>query len=441
MKYLRLYPRYRRLTHRLAPSPRVVAGSPAELARLLRATRRALGGRVALLADENTAAAAAEVVDATGGGCAMILPGSPIVIPDIEIAERVARTAAEAGSRALVVLGGGTLTDIAKYAAEQSDLELLCMPTAASVDAYTSARSALRISGYHRTPASRAPSVILASPPVVESAPAALTFAGLGDLVAKVIARLDWELGALMTDEAFSLRDAEWCAAVSRHALMRLRREGLRRAAFPALDALLVTGRAMLVFGTSRPAASCEHTMAHLWEVVLDAGTTDAGAGVPYHGLLVARAAGYVVSAYRWIVDRLAEGAPPGSSPSGAAPHELDRHLQEAVPPDMQPFLEKMREETRRAALDKAAIDERRSRLAVHRETILTLADRAITDAERGLEALANAGVEDHLPQVPRHWVERSLQWVRYLRGRYSMFNLAFEMGWEPALLDYLDAD
>ncbi len=447
MEHLRLYPRYRRVTRRLAPSPRIVAGSPSRLARLLRSTARALDGRIRLLADENTAAAAPEIVDAIAEGSVSILPGRPAVIPEIEIAQRVAREAADAGSSAIVVVGGGTLTDIAKYAAEQADLELLCVPTAASVDAYTSARSALRIDGYHRTPASRVPSVILASPSVVAEAPDALTLAGLGDLVAKMIARLDWQLGALMTDEAFSVREAEWCARVARHALMRLRREGLRHAAFPALDALLVTGRAMRVFGSSRPAASSEHTMAHLWEVVLDAGSADLRLVVDhpvppahFHGLLVARAAGYVVSAYRWILGRIVASAPAGSSAPGEAPHEFDRRWQESVPPDMQPFLAKMREETTRAPLDAPTITERRSRLATHRETIIALADRAITDAERGLDALSLAGIEDLLPQIPPHWVVRSLQWVRYLRGRYSMFNLAFEMGWEPELLDFLDA-
>lgn len=442
MEHLRLYPRYRRVTRRLAPSPKIVTGSPSELARLLRSTARALDGRIRLLADENTAAAAPELVDAIAGGSATILPGSPVVVPDIDIAERIAREAAEAGSRAMVVIGGGTLTDIGKYAAEQADLELLCVPSAASVDAYTSARSALRIAGYHRTPTSRVPSVILASPPVVAEAPRALTLAGLGDLVAKVIARLDWQLGALMTDEAFSAREAEWCAGVARHALARLRREGLPRAAFAALDALLVTGRAMRVFGSSRPAASAEHTMAHLWEVAFDAGdgTGHSAPAGHYHGLLVARAAGSVVAAYRWILGRILASASAGPSLPGEAPHELDCRWQELVPQDMQPFLAKMQEETTRAPLDARAIADRRARLAAHRETIITLADRAITDAERGLDALVRAGIEDHLPQIPAHWVGRSIQWVRYLRGRYSMFNLAFEMGWEPELLAFLGA-
>ncbi len=431
MEHLRLYPRYQHLTRKEVASPRIVTGSAASLARLLRRSSRALGNRIWLLADDNTATAAPELVEALGcGERASILPGTPTVIPDVALAERIAAEAADAGSRTIVVIGGGTLTDLAKYAAHVADLELLSVPSAASVDAYTSARSALRIAGYHRTPEARVPTVILACPAIIEAAPESLTLAGLGDLVAKVIARFDWQLGAIATGEDFSLREAEWSARVARHALARLRRAGLRAASFPALDALLVTGGTMLVFGSSRPSASSEHTMAHLWEVALD----DTGAD-RYHGLLVARAAVYVIAAYRWILGRLRTGTPPGPSP-----HDAGRHWEERLPPDMQPFLDKMREETGTWTVDATVVAERRSRIASRRALIVEMAERAISDAERGLHALQMAGIGAYLPDIPDHWVARSIQWVRYLRNRYSMFNLAFEMGWEPELLDHLDA-
>ena len=459
MQHPRLYTRYQRLTRREARCPRIVTGTPDALALLLRRSSKALGERVWLLADENTAAAAPELVDALGGGeHATILPGRPAVIPDIAIAERIAADSADAGSRAIVAIGGGTLTDLAKYAARVADLELLCVPSAASVDAYTSARSALRIAGYHRTPDARVPAVILACPAIIEAAPDALTLAGLGDLVAKVIARLDWELGAIVTGEAFSLREADWSAHVARHALARLRRAGLRGASVPALDALLVTGRTMLVFGSSRPSASSEHTMAHLWEVALGAGEaplrgacdglhqhhgglrdhSDAEAHHHdlchlYHGLLVARAAGHVVDAYRWILARVRTAAP-----AGASPHDTGRLWEEQLPPDMLPFLDKMREETGEWTLDAQEIARRRSRVSARRDLIVELADRAIADAERGLYALEMAGLGAYAPGIPHHWVARSIQWVRHLRNRYSMFNLAFEMGWEPDLHDHL---
>jgi glycerol-1-phosphate dehydrogenase [NAD(P)+] len=431
MEHLRLYPRYHHLTRKELGSPRIVTGTPDDLALVLRRAAKALGHRIWLLADENTAAAAPELVDALGGGeRASMLPGTPAVVPEIALAEQIAAEAVEAGSRAIVVIGGGTLTDLAKYAARVADLELLCVPSAASVDAYTSARSALRIAGYHRTPDARVPTAILASPAIIDAAPDPLKLAGLGDLVAKLIARLDWQLGAFVTGEEFALREADWSAYVARHAFARLRQAGLRAASFPALDALLVTGRTMLVFGSSRPSASSEHTMAHLWEIALDDTV-----GERYHGLLVARAAEHVITAYRWIVARLRTG-----TPAGPSPHDSGRDWERHLPSDMHRFVDKMREETGTWTLTAAVAAERRSRIDSQRARIVELAERAIVDAERGLYALEMAGIGAYLPEIPHRWVARSLQWVRHLRNRYSMFNLAFEMGWEPELLDHLDA-
>ena len=340
MENLRLYNRYRAATRQAASAPRVVEGTPRELARLVRRTVREVDGKVWLVADRNTAAAAPEIVEALGPNHQTLLPGTPTVVPHIEIAEQIARDAGAAGTRVMVVIGGGTLTDLAKYAALQADAMLLSVPSAASVDAYNSARSALRIEGYHRTPDARVPAAILASPAIIESAPEALSLAGLGDLVAKLLARLDWHVSALVTGEAFSLRETEWSARAARHALARLRHAGLEEAAYAGLDALLVTGRAMRVFGSSRPAASSEHTVAHLWEVALE------GDEEHYHGLLVAEAARHVVRAYRWILGRLEGLQAKSTLELNPWPREAEASWESRLPDDMKPFAGKMREES-----------------------------------------------------------------------------------------------
>jgi len=413
----------------------VITGPPEALARMVRATARRLDGRVWLVADRNTASAAPEVTDALATAVgATILPGVPPVVPRIELSQQIAEESAKADARALVVIGGGTLTDLAKHAAHLNRIDVISVPSAASVDAYNSARSALRIEGYHRTPEARVPSVILACPDLIESAPEALTLSGLGDLVAKLLARLDWQVSALITDETFSLRDTEWSARAARHALARLRYGGLDEAAFAALDALLVTGRAMRVFGSSRPAASSEHTIAHLWEVALE--EQDAH---HYHGLLVAEAAGHVVRAYRWVLGRLTRSS--GERLVDVAEiASRNAGWSDRAPDDMQPFLDKMREESADRSVTATSVAEHRDRITAANPQIIALAERTLDDAERGLETLREAGLNRYLPEIPHHWVARSLQWVKYLRNRYSMFDLAFEMGWEPELLEYMGA-
>lgn len=434
MSDLSLSERYRRATRRVTSAPRLIVDSPGRLARRLRDLVRQADGLVWLLADLNTAAAAPEIVDALPPDRATILPGAPRVVPEIELAERVADEATSAGSRLLVSIGGGTITDLAKYAVRIGRLELVCVPTAASVDAYTSARSALRIEGYHRTPDCRVPDVILVAPAIVAAAPHELTLAGIGDLVAKLIARLDWELGAIVTGEGFSRREAEWSARAARTALARLRHAGLEAAALAGLDALLLTGRTMRVFGSSRPAASSEHTIAHLWEVAIGEEVES------LHGLLVVRAAYEIVRAYGWVVERLvADGGAAGVTAAEVA--GLEACWQERVPDDMRPFLGKMREESAGRAVAEASVVERRGRIRARRAEIVGLASRALSDVRRGLDALETAGIAAHLPPIPERWRRRGVEWVKYLRNRYSMFDLAFELGWEGELFEDLNAN
>ncbi|MFP4113481.1 MAG: iron-containing alcohol dehydrogenase [Spirochaetales bacterium] len=453
MKKLELYERYRRLTRREARGPRLVVGSPESLARGLRALLRDADNRILLLADRNTAAAAPELVNALAGCTAeTILPGTPPVVPEILISEEIARKATESRARGIVVLGGGALTDLAKYAARVAGIDLISVPTAASVDAYTSEKSALRVDGYHSTPEAKVPSAILASPQIIEAAPTALTLSGLGDLVAKLIASLDWEVSSLITGESFTRREAQWSERAARQALARLRHAGLREAAFAGLDSLLVTGRAMRLEGSSRPAASAEHTFAHLWEVALEGEPTgdapDAGAvggtdttteptdeRIHYHGLLVTVAARYVTVAYRWIAEQIAAGA----KPHEPWPRREEAGRQSRVPADMAAFLEKMREESAGRVVNDRVVAERRALVERHRGTIVEIAHRTLSDAERALESLAQAGIGAYLPLIPTHWVRRALEWVKYLRNRYSMFDLAFEMGWEQELLQFMD--
>ncbi|MFW5688887.1 MAG: hypothetical protein ACOC1U_04870, partial [Spirochaetota bacterium] len=210
---------------------------------------------------------------------------------------------------------------------------------------------------------------------------------------------------------------------------------GLSAAAFPALDALLTTGRAMRVFGSSRPAASSEHTVAHLWEVALEEGDTHF-----YHGLLVAEAAGHVIRAYRWVLDRLADDAALAGALPANTIAERERGWAERVPEDMKPFLDKMQEESAGRHVDPAVVTARRERIRAHRDAIIALADQTLRDSERGLDTLRGAGLGRYLPEVDGHWVGRGLQWVKYLRNRYSMFDVAFEMGWEDELLEYMNA-
>ena len=327
----------------------------------------------------------------------------------------------------MLSVGGGTITDLAKYAALECDVPLIAVPTAASVDAYTSTKSALRIGGYHRTPAARTPDLVIACPEVLESQPTDLGLAGVGDLIAKLIARIDWQVGHLVAGETFDEATSWWSAQAARTALARFRRSGLVASSMTALDALLVTGRAMMIAHSSRPAASAEHTMAHLWEV--------AGGEEHLHGALVARGTVITVQAYRWIVRRLAERR--DARPIHPILH-AEQTWRDRIPDAMTPYRSKMDEESEGRVLDEKVLRMRRDRIARCRPRAARIADALLDEAERALASLQETGVAGAIPEISSEWQSLAVRWVKYLRNRYSLFDLAFEMGWEPELYEAL---
>ncbi len=404
--------------------PDLIDTSAAGAARFVRNLRSA-GYRPFLLADDHTALACPEVVEELyRPGSAWVLPGTPRVVPAIETSRQLSgRVKALDAPVVLVVVGAGTLTDIAKHAALEADVPVIAIPTAPSVDAYASARSALRIDGYHRTPVCRVPAAVLGCADVIEAAPDELILAGLGDLTAKLIARIDWEVSSIVTGEPFDRASADWCAFSARSAMAALRHGTLRSAAIPALDALMVSGLSMQLIGASRPAASAEHTLAHLWEIAVpfDASQTD------LHGLLVTTAIRTVVDHYRSIVAALRSGTLPSGSARDIAAFEAG--WRGRVPVEMSPFVGKMEEESAGRVLDAGEVTRRRDVIAANRDRIIEVCG-GLDDAERAIDALDRAGIGAHEPPIPQEWVERAVDWVRYLRNRYSLFDVAFEMGW-----------
>ena len=116
-----------------------------------------------------------------------------------------AATAAVRGAAVVVALGGGTVTDIGKWACSRDGLiPLVVVQTAASVDGFTDDVSVVLRSGVKRTLPSRWPDVIVSDVTTIAQAPAAMNRAGYGEMVSMFVAPLDWFLsGRLGLDPTF----------------------------------------------------------------------------------------------------------------------------------------------------------------------------------------------------------------------------------------------
>jgi glycerol-1-phosphate dehydrogenase [NAD(P)+] len=256
---------------------------------------RLKGGRSALiLDDQNThAVAGAEISEKFHlqrlRFQTMTLPGD-VSATDSQADAVMANTH---GHELIVAVGSGTINDLAKYAAGQQHKPYWCVPTAPSMNGYTSSIAAIKKAGVKRTLASPPPQFVYIRPDVICSAPLRLRQAGFCDVMAKSVSDIDWQMESLLFSGTYCRLPSRMVSDLESdyREFPDLIREGQQDAVTALLNGLLVSGVAMSVAGSSAPASGGEHLVSHF----LDMRETFTGRRPELHGLQVAL--GIVLSA------------------------------------------------------------------------------------------------------------------------------------------------
>ncbi len=238
--------------------------------------------------DENTEAVAGARVAAELGAESLVLPA------EVHATEPAAEAVAARVSGTLVAVGSGTLTDIVRYAAHLAGCEFFSVPTAASMDGYASGVAALERDGVKLTLPARGPAGVFADPRIAARAPVELTRAGIGDLLAKATARVDWLAAHLLYGEDW--RELPPPAPLDIEALLA----GEVEAMAGLMRGLIDSGIAMAEIGSSRPASGCEHHASHLWDLLAGRGLRQRA----LHGLQVGYATGFAMRLQRFAFGR-----------------------------------------------------------------------------------------------------------------------------------------
>jgi glycerol-1-phosphate dehydrogenase [NAD(P)+] len=132
---------------------------------------------------------------------------------------------------------------------------------------------------------------------VAAQAPSELTRAGLGDLLAKASARVDWLAAHLLYGERYDSGVAERVlgplrlACDSTSAVLAGEPGAIRE----LLRGLIESGIAMAIFGNSRPASGSEHHASHFWDLLAAQGRRAHAS----HGLQVGYATGFAMRLQR----------------------------------------------------------------------------------------------------------------------------------------------
>jgi glycerol-1-phosphate dehydrogenase [NAD(P)+] len=170
---------------------------------------------------------------------------------------------------ALIAVGSGTIHDIVRFVSHRSGKRFISVPTAPSVDGFSSVGAPIIMRGFKQTVPANAPEAIFADLQVLASAPKSMIAAGFADMLGKYTSLADWRLGRLLFQESFDSHAEKLTEQGLRLCvdyvgdIAAQSQTGMKR----LMEGLILSGIAMLSFGSSRPASGGEHHLSHFWEM------------------------------------------------------------------------------------------------------------------------------------------------------------------------------
>ena len=170
----------------------------------------------------------------------------------------------------ILSVGSGSVNDPCRLAAARQDKMLCIFATAPSMDGFASYGAPIVADGFKATYDAKSPEVIIGDTKILANAPSELKSAGFGDMIAKYVGLVDWQISTLLTGEYY----CEKIAALTRTAVDELMEMADKvtvndeHTAGKIFEALLKTGIGMSFAQNSRPASGAEHIISHLMECV-----------------------------------------------------------------------------------------------------------------------------------------------------------------------------
>ena len=215
----------------------------------------------------------------------------------------------------ILSVGTGSLNDICRVAALTCDKKFCIFATAPSMDGFAADLAPIIRNNFKKSWKGKQPDAILADTAILAKAPAVLKAAGFGDMVAKYLGIFDWRVSHLLTGE-------HYCPAIAELTLDSVRRMisladevtgESEEAAGAIMESLVLSGLAMKLAETSRPASGAEHAVSHYWECA----KLSRGIWPDFHGKKVGVATLLMNRVYRNVAKRVEKIAP--------APCKIDR--------------------------------------------------------------------------------------------------------------------
>jgi len=191
----------------------------------------------------------------------------------------------------IYAVGGGLTADAAKYMAMKQGLEVVCLPTALSVDAITAWSSAIRVNGCVEYIPTKIVDELVIDFEVIAQAPSSIRAAAICDLLSIATGRWDWKFAEKRGKNTPKTKFIPYIdhMAVSilegvidcAEAAGRGEREGLKQ----LLDCIILETQMLNQIGHARPEEGSEHYFAYLVENLVGSGKPHANLVCP--GILI----------------------------------------------------------------------------------------------------------------------------------------------------------
>jgi glycerol-1-phosphate dehydrogenase [NAD(P)+] len=191
-----------------------------------------------------------------------------------ESIEQVKEEAKEDKTKFMLGVGGGTIIDTGKIASFELCIPFISVPTIASHDGIVSPRASMKDKD-GSNPVSmqaHAPLAVVADTAILSSAPYRFTAAGCGDIIANYTAVRDWRLAQRLHNVEFSNYAAALSEMTANMIMENVReiRNKDERSAWTVVKALVSSGVAMSIAGSSAPASGSEHKFSHALDMIAE---------------------------------------------------------------------------------------------------------------------------------------------------------------------------
>ena len=188
----------------------------------------------------------------------------------------------------ILAVGSGSVNDICRMVSYRLGIEYGIVGTAPSMDGYASVVAPLLVDHRKIVYTCSIARHIIIDLDVAAKAPEEFLLAGIGDMIGKYIAILDWELSRRYTGEYYCEKVADMVLDATRKCIRSaeklLERDPL--VVKDTVDGLILSGMGIAYTGSSRPASGTEHMIGQTWEIM----SLERGERPNLHGIEVGEA-------------------------------------------------------------------------------------------------------------------------------------------------------